>query len=51
MPLFVKIYILDLFVLHKYFNINSLGSLSSHFTSGKDKTEVMYLHMWRTTHI
>ena len=34
MPLFVKIYISDLFVLHNYFNINSLGSLSSHFTSG-----------------
>ena len=34
MTLFVKIYISDLFVLHNYFNINSLGSLSSHFTSG-----------------
>lgn len=49
MPLFVKIYISDLFVLHNYFNINSLGSLSSHFTSGNklslNTTTVVFLSL------
>lgn len=49
MTLFVKIYISDLFVLHNYFNINSLGSLSSHFTSGNklslNTTTVVFLSL------